>query len=558
MSFRSGTQAVLVSAIVLGISATAGCHAPEDGALFGTSSKLSLSKELAEKNDPLGKWLFEQVDSDPDAPLTLDYLDVILGLATSQGCPKSSIRTFVIFDDLIAGDSFPRLVSTVCSDNLSKASRFFISASFEKANRFGAGTGEIDTQALELFAWDKAEKRYVFYTIESTGFDDEVEVEIEPERCMQCHTTPADLSAFGTLTNNQTMPALPIMNELVQPWSHWVSEPSFPNHGFGNIPTEITSKPSYTEIVTDFPGTANQLEKIIRAGQKKVVSARASLRRNPADLDQTLSLLRPLFCDEQINYIAEDFDSGFYHHSALVDPGIPKLFRSVKSGWPWTWANQERMRISTNAGTPVAMIPVRGEADIAMESRLVSSGVISALDALQIRALDWQNPVLSEFRCNLFKKAVESFETPGHQPDFSGVPSNEEAVDLVLDEILGVAKVSPLRGIGGESQLLTIPLADETIVALALEAASTGTLVDASCETDGFCLQTLDDWGNEIDALIKNTENLQEARTALEERRDNALCQVLRTVTPADHRFSSSDFPIRFPNRPALPKVDCQ
>ena len=90
--------------------------------------------------------------------------------------------------------------------------------------------------------------------------------------------------------------------------------------------------------------------------------------------------------------------------------------------WAWDWLNDEVVRLGSPVGDTVVQIPVRGNADVAMETSLVTTKVLTPYQILRARALDSDHPVFSEFRCNLWKDAYANFKAS--PPDFGDATRN--------------------------------------------------------------------------------------------------------------------------------------
>ena len=541
----------LLSACVLACSGS-GPGSAGDGECGGKCDSASdLRDALDGKADPIARWMLDQ-DIQANGAILADYDDMLRGIATLQGCDDDdSIKTFVVSDNLITGQSpFPRLVSTVCSGDAGKASEFFISASFEKFVGFGERTGEIDTRAIEMFAWDPNTREYRFYATEAVSDSESsgVRVEVAPSRCTGCHLTPTDLADTG-------MNALPIMNELTRPWSHWNAEPGFPSHGF-DIPEDVTESETFRVLVEPFKGSAAELEPIIRAGQDRAHLARLRTRRNsPADVSEVMTLLRPLFCDEQVNYISEEFDSGILLNAALVDQGTRNAFLKVKPDWPFEWLNQPQMRIGEADGAQeVQLLPIRGNANALFENQVLSVNALSPLEVLQVRSLDWQTPVLSRLRCELWKDAAERFETD--PPDLGEFERNVNAMPAVLRAVLTIDGDTPIVSTEDDQVVVVTETTKAALTALKT-ALQDGTIAGADCADDGFCQVDMAGYGQMLETFVEEVQADSGARQTLLDLRDTRLCEVMKPVQPADSRFDVEDFPVRFNNRPALPDFSC-
>lgn len=507
-------------------------------------------------SDPIADWL-RQSEVSATGVLDIDYATLLEQLAAIQGCDPGATKTFVVSDDLLSTEPFPRLVSVLCTDDDVKVTDVFVAASFERFEG-GEPTGEIDTRAIEMFAWDDEARSYRFYATEPV-FDSAtaVKVELEPARCRQCHTAPADAKALA-------MPMIPIMNELSRPWTHWNASPGFPSHNF-SIPDRARNSESYPALATgciqddgsDGPCSASVFEGIIREAHDQVVGARTRKRRNPANVAETMSLLRPLFCPEQVNYATEDFESGVITNAVLIDPGLRNMFKAVRpDDWPWSWLNDDIIRLgSLDVGEdPVTQVPVRGNVDQAYENRLVALRALTPTDVLQVRALDWKRPVFSEFRCGLWRDAQARFLAS--PPDVSGFERNLDLMPVLLRDILTLNGAAITAG--AEEQVVALDLATAESVAALEDALASGGIDTAVCGVagEGFCIADLNLLGDMIQTHVDDIVDAFDNRDILRSIRDARVCHVTEVVAADPDRFDegSSD---RFANRPSLPDVSC-
>lgn len=475
--------------------------------------------------DPIAAFL-RGFDIDDRGEAALDLGVVLQGLAAQQGCDQSSIRTFIVSDDLVSeSGSFPRLISTVCTDDNAKAPQFFLAASLQEE-----GSDDVDVRTLEMFAWDDDARIYRFYETEIVD-DQKVSITVDPERCRQCHLAPRDLS-------QGTMPMLPIMNELTAPWVHWSAEPDFPSHTYV-VPDVTETAPNFVAFGKNHLGAAPRLEEIIRAGHALVSNARVRDRRTrPADLDTAMSLLRPVFCAEQINYATEDFSSGLITASVAISGGLREAYLALSATeWPWNWLTDGRMRLATGSA-PLFMMPVRGNADIDYESRLVSVNVLTAHQVLRVRALDWKRPVFSSFRCGLWKQAMERLS---NAPPV--IEDSWRVADLMrhlYDEIMQLDGL-PLACATPEQVIAVDSAGPETETSLFV-ALDEGTLpVTCGSGGAGMCALSIHQLGDLLDAYIKDLEQRGDGRAALTTLRDQSLCHVEEVIE----------------SLPALPEVTC-
>lgn len=547
MNRRTRTSLTVAAALLaLGIAlATAGCTSGGSDESCG-SDKCDAAGDFLTKldgrMDPIADFLRASA-VDAKGLMEGDYKSFLFGVNEKRGCAADTVMTFALSDNLVMDEPFPRLISVGCSSDDVKASEFYIAASFRDD-----ATGDVDMRDVEMFAWDATNRKYRFYAFKPAEDDaSKVEIEVEPKRCQQCHLTPSDLVPTG-------MPMTPIMNEINRPWTHWNAEPGFTSFEY-ELPGEVTAKPNFSELMNKHKGPASRFEKIIAdGGHLKVAQARLRDRRNPANLDEAMNMLRPVFCSEQINYVSEDFTSGVLFSSAVVDPGLRNMYKAIRpDNWSWGWVNGDTMRLSPPTGdSALTQIPVRGDADIITEQQLVSLRALTPHQVLRVRALDWKKPVFSDFRCGLWTGAMERFRTS--PPSLSGLTSIAAAIPVVFEAIMVLGE-ERLHSGTDDHVIAIADASDATIEALG-QALADGTLASATCNEDGtgFCVADVDQLGVMVDNHVKSFEDAADPRPAMITERARRICEVLEPVDPQDDRFESD--PVRFENRPALP-VEC-
>lgn len=504
---------------------TANCEGEKCDVLVDFGSRLE------GREDPIANYL-RTLDVGDDSRVKADYGSFAAGIAAIQGCDDESWKSFVISDAIVEGENFPRVVSSVCTTTSpTKASEFFIAASFKDPNE-----EDIDVQRLEMFAWDSRSRTYRFY--ETIPVDeDTIEIKLDPDRCTECHLTPSGLSDGG-------MRMTPIMNELTQPWSHWNSEipifsdrgTPFPSHDFV-VPQEVRTGDDFTKYAVNRVAAAQELEAIIRAGHDRVAGARSRDKRVVTeDWNVAMNLMRPMFCEEQVNYTTEDFGAGTLRVGALIPGGIQEAFRAERpDNWPWGWYNDPLVRLPTAASVgPLAMLPLRGNADIATEGRLLTpklTAVFTPSQVLQVRALDWKTPVFSEFRCNLWKDALQRFEA--NPPRIAISKKTNETMRELYKQVMMIDDV-PIDS-GDPVTFIALAVADEASIAAMKDAIKNDTL-PASCSTDAeACRADMNSFGGLLDTYIQSIVggDADAVRTKLRTERDERLCHIQKFVPAA-------------------------
>ncbi len=511
----------------------------------GHCDGLPFADQLKGREDPIGVWMRSLVDAKAidtkgvfhgskatkiapaDDPQF--YGKLLDGLVTVQGCAKGSLINYALADDLITGNVdqiYPRLISTVCSDNEKVANAFVAT--------LGEPSADIDVDDLEMFAWDATASKYRFYATKSVG-DGNLAIEVEPARCGKCHTTPLDVDPIG-------MPRLPIMNEMTKPWTHWNAGEGGVSESF-LVPASLTGMPTWEKYQRTI-GAASRFEKVVRdANALRVAPARSKALFRPAKLDEAMGLVRPLFCDEQLNY-ATELATGEISIDAFVSGGTKGAFRSLQSTWPYTWFNNDNVSLPATASADqrVFMVPVRGVAEITYEAQLYA--VLSPAHILALRALDYKHPAFSDLRCNLWKTALTAFATKA--PTLTG--RNRDGVKVLFEEIMKLGGMSTRNLATGKFVAL-----DEATDAKtkALKAAVAAGTIPTSCGTGGFCEVDAAGFGALLETYVQGITRA----SALAER-DRRVCNVHKQVQAAGAHKEQASSGNKISNDPSFIRID--
>lgn len=464
----------------------------------------AFSKTLEGREDPVAQYLRQAAKE--DGTLEGDYQSVLDGVGEVMGCDRATQSSFAIL--LTRAEMFPRLMFTRCSQSPKDASRFFMSTQSDDG-----ALPDVDPRNLKMIGWDDAANVYRTYELLPQA-DGRMKATVEPAKCSLCHTGPASL-------DNRLVPFAPVMNELVNPWTLWNAEPEFRSHRFEDeLDPKFDSAPVYQAMTQGQLDSASNFEKHIRAAHDRVANARVRVRRDPPSLDQSLALLRPLFCDETLNYVSENHDTGETRADVLLDDSIRRLYLKVRpDNWPWDWLNDGKLRLPLpkDGEEPLAVMPVRGESTLQLDVALVSRRVLGAEEVLRVRALDWERPVFSEFRCKLYQDAEARVRIS--PPDVGGYASNTELIKALYEEIM-TAQV-----VGSDGTRATVKLAPADGAALvsvpdATDPASLDALVGGDL---GGLSVTLDGFGEQLEARFQAFQG-EEGRARLEEERVRRAC----------------------------------
>ncbi len=485
-------RALPLSAVVL--ATACGVEQPRecvDDRCEMAGSKDELLGSLDGYNDPVARFLRDSVAD--DGTLSGDYRMILDGVGDQLGCDAETEKTFVVLSNQAYA---PKPIVTRCANDALDASQFFAAM---VARPDGGG---IDSKQLHLASWDADAGTYRRYATAETP-DGGMAINVAPEFCLGCHGGPEKLGKWQ-----------PIMNEMASPWSNWNAHPGFTSQLFDeHFPSMFATDPTYVEVTKKLE-TAAAFEPIVRAGIQRVTGARLKDRSAAADESRALELIRPLFCDESTNYVSEVHGSGELRTAALVDDAIRKLYVEANVDGAWSWLADSRMQLpAPGAEAPVSLIAIRGQATMEIELGLVARGVLSPVDALRVRALDWKHPVGSTFRCGLYDAAAQRIAAGVLDGKLGDATTVESLIPLVFDEVMTVGGV-PFTPAAGEL-LLAIPDASD---------AATRSAIDTG-NWSGF-QSSLVDLGNALEVYVTSFQGQASMRATLAAERDRRACAV--------------------------------
>jgi hypothetical protein len=455
--------------------------------------------------DPMAVLLRERADD--AGGLEGAFEEVLDGLGAATGCGPETERAFVVLSNQ---ELLPKGIVTRCVDDPVAASAFFMVIEPDQA-----GT-DLDPEHVRVAAWDPEAGAYHRYQMVARPESGGLGVAVEPAFCTSCHGGPFGVEAWT-----------PIMNEMTNPWAQWNAEPGFASFQFDEAFPSGARGPVFDELTQDGRlDSASNLEPIVRAAIDRTANARLSVRDEAPDLEVALSLLRPVFCDESVNFVSEVHDAGELQTSALVDPGLrgAMLALADEAGWPWAWVTSPTIRIPppTDGEPALALLAVRGETTVQAEAALSSRRVLEAEDVLRVRALDWTHPVFSELRCGLFRDAAERARAGSVDP--AAHADNTSLVRALYDEamVLPVAgELVPLRA-SSAGDIVAVADAQDPESAAALAAGDLSALEASPAEL-----------GAAVDAWVTQFEGGDaRARLEAERRRRGCLARSGFVVTP--------------------------
>jgi hypothetical protein len=317
----------------------------------------------------------------------------------------------------------------------------------------------------------------------------------------------------------------------------------FPSHSF-TIDPAVQDAPNFTRLARDHAGAATEFEQIVRAGHDRVSGERVKARREmTADWKPVMNLLRPLYCEEQVQYATEDFGTGLINVTTLIPGGLRESYRALSSeAWPWDWVNNPdgRIRLPSPASVPpLFMFPIRGNVDVDYESRMLAVHALTPMQVLRVRALDWKQPVQSELRCGLWTKAWSRFSAVAPAVAAGRVI---DQVPAMYEQIMQLAGVSLLTG--DDTTLIALDRAGDRSNSELAAAIAAGKQT-ATCVDGAACTIDVHAFGDLLAAHVASFTDQDASGDAVRLRllavRDALLCKV--------HQ--------RFANAPALPTIEC-
>ncbi|MBL4637328.1 MAG: hypothetical protein JKY56_25965, partial [Kofleriaceae bacterium] len=348
----------------------------------GAQSLDELLSDIEGFSDPFSSFL--RANATDLGAIEGNYRDILRGLGQEQGCSVAEEASFVVLSN---NGYTPRTIFTNCSDQPSDASRFFLLAPIIKEGP------DTDPQELHLSAWDESAGRYRHF---ATSADERGQMRIatQPAYCLGCHGGTEPLPYWQ-----------PLMNEMRNPWSQWNAQPGFQSHLFDEfIDSGFSQAPVFQKMISDVPlRPASEFENIIRSGIARVVGSRIEKRDQAAELGAALRLLRPVFCDETVNFVSEIHQGGELSSAAVVDDALRNILASMRPG-AWDFVSESSFRLPAPSAEEkrVVLMAIRGESTVAAEASMLPRRVLSVEQVLRVRLLDYGHPVASDFRCSLF------------------------------------------------------------------------------------------------------------------------------------------------------------
>jgi hypothetical protein len=321
---------------------------------------------------------------------------------------------------------------------------------------------------VEVMALDEKTGLYNFYVFESNGAgktgtvtrvqrqpDGAIhEYRKEPGKTLKTSTNP-DKRCFNCHVNGG-----PLMNEMTEPWTNWVStHKMLPESELAGETLSIVSEAAAPHGEHTRSSLANDLEQTMRAGIRTWVTGVATAPGSGHG-PETLSgvqpnglagLLKSSFCETELNF-ASAFDT--VPLELFLDP-------SAVSGGSYSRPPSDPADIF-----PI-LLPVRSEMDKRIELFLQKAGYLSARTISALRAVDDVNDVFSPLRCGIYQEVVK------------GLPTAPADVDAKVRKVIGTKLTAKSIPAGARSTYIA-KLIDPTVDDAKVKEAKAVYLAEAS------------------------------------------------------------------------------
>ena len=370
----------------------------------------------------------------------------------------------------------PRAVVTGC--NTDRANPDSVKKSFELmaaliSSPDGSKTDPMVFTPLEVVALDRRTGTYNFYVFDTNGAGKagtitrlirdpktfatrsfrlapagRVEKKTEPtKRCFSCHVNGG-----------------PLMNEIGQPWTNWVSQRStLPKGSFTGETLSIVSEAAPISTTHNRSSLANDLEQIMRASIRVWINGDTpttgfGLMTLEGSAPGGLPLLlKSSFCQTELNYqSAADVVplELFVDAQAAIGAGIFPPSPYASEVFPM-------------------LLPIRSEHDRRVEVYLQKSGFLAVNTVAALRVVDDEHDIFSDVRCKLYDKTL------------TALPTDKTKVDAhVRSVVLDAVKAKLLGTVSAAREAYLLKLLDAATTPDALATARTAYFTDLKSRFD--------------------------------------------------------------------------
>jgi hypothetical protein len=417
-------------------------------------------------------------------------------------------------------DLMPRLAIGGCQQQLGDLKQTFslMVAMVSDPNR--AVDDAIPNQPVEFMTLDNKTGLFNFYVLEP-GATEETNATVSRFIRLADGTVQKWTKVAGKAATKEDFPqgkcfnchvhGGPIMNELTEPWTNWVSQHHQLSRPMsGNTHTLVSEARPFPGDQQTRSTIAQDLERVTRASIAMWVEgipgvAGSGIGQQTLDGKQpggVSKLLESVFCESEVNYasvLAPDavptplmLDQKIADLAGL-QPAVPPF-----SGADWT------------------LLPVRSETDQRIEAFLIKRGILKLDTAMAVRAFDDQHDIFSAKRCSLHADAT------------ARLASGDTTVDAaVRASILASLDADDAARAAGHPSTTTAPqraylraLLDDTTTSDARDAAEQAYVADV---TERFQAEA---------AKLESPEGLAELSQRWKDRQASARAMFPRAENP--------------------------
>jgi hypothetical protein len=426
--------------LALVTAAGIGCDADDSEPDTGDEQNVAETKELF-GDDRVADVLKKDLSK---VPRNFQEFEKLFGVGRS--CKRSDSKEIYVVEESstrATGEQeetdmlLPRAVITGCNTGEMNPegeplyqSYSLMAALFSSPDAPGAKKGDpMVFDRVEVMALDRKTGLYNFYVM-APSKDPKApgtlqRIQLRPDNTVYVYTkdpakkTVSKKKSTDRMCNNCHVKMGPLMNEMHEPWTNWVStHKDLPEtaDGLTGETRSIVSEAVSVDGKHNRLSLANDLEKTMMAAMRTWNEGQASIPGSgfvqaTIDGDQpgdVKGMLSSLFCQSELQY-ASAF--GTVPVELFVDPG------AVAGG-------SFQPQASYSIDLFPLLMPVRSEMDKRIETALLKKKVVKQSTAIAIRLVDEKNDVFSKKRCDLYATAVE------------GLPSDETKVDAHLRSFL--------------------------------------------------------------------------------------------------------------------------
>ncbi len=415
-----------VASLLLSAAVGAGCEG-DDETETGDEQNVAETKELF-GDDRVADILKKDLSK---VPRSFQEFEKLFGVGRS--CKRTDSKEIYVVEESstrATGEQeetdmlLPRAVVTGCNTGEMNPdgetlyqSYSLMAALFSSPDVPGAKKGDpMVFDRVEVMALDRKTGLYNFYVM-TPSKDPKApgtlqRIQLRPDNTVYVYTKDPAKKAVSKkkstdrMCNNCHVKMGPLMNEMHEPWTNWVStHKDLPEtaEGLSGETRSIVSEAVSIDGKHSRLSLANDLEKTMMAAMRVWNEGQASIPGSgfvqaTIDGDQpgdVKGMLSSLFCQNELQY-ASAF--GTVPVELFVDPG------AVAGG-------SFQPPASYSVDLFPLLMPVRSEMDKRIETALLKKKVVKQNTAIAIRLIDDKNDVFSKKRCDLYATAVESLPT---------------------------------------------------------------------------------------------------------------------------------------------------